>query len=461
MAAKVKFFTDIDSEQKDVPLNVIAGWSIYLDERFQSWARWLLKEMIYYTGSVLLGKASSNIVLADIQQCYDNSENEEDKLYYSDLLERGFQYISVDGNNRCTTIRKIVDDIIGFEFGHYSINKKVFQINKYNSKWSTMDSALKSHILEKKPLRVEIITRATNADLADEFLRINNGVKHNPQEKRNAKYCDIADAVRDLAKKYEKVLKLFIEMTLLKRRKGDEVVAEMIIHGATDGSFMNLSKGTLDSEYDDESITTKSLKKGIASTEKTLKLLKNYQKSKLDFSSGKPFGSVLNLHMFVVWMDNNNIAWSNGKKFYEWWLKGERKRRSSKDLVANVGDFEATYSGLLKFKTELYINFRLNLMKKDFAEDENAPIDFRDAERCFSKSQRYDMWVIQNGKCTETGKNIPVQEINDASKWAADHYPILHSKNGPTTVDNGRLIDYEAHKAVTSNQQMKSVTRMA
>ena len=71
------------------------------------------------------------------------------------------------------------------------------------------------------------------------------------------------------------------------------------------------------------------------------------------------------------------------------------------------------------------------------------------------------MWVIQNGKCTETGKNIPVQEINDASKWAADHYPILHSKNGPTTVDNGRLIDYEAHKAVTSNQQMKSVARMS
>ena len=250
-------------------------------------------------------------------------------------------------------------------------------------------------------------------------------------------------------------------MSQLKRRKGDEVVAEMIIHGATDGSFRNLSKGTLDSEYDDESITTKSLKKGIASTEKTLKLLKNYQKSKLDFSSGKPFGSVLNLHMFVVWMDNNNIAYSSGKKFYEWWLKGERKRRSSKDLVANVGDFEATYSGLLKFKTELYINFRLNLMKKDFAEDENSPIDFRDAERCFSKSQRYDMWVIQNGKCTETGKKIPVQEINDASKWAADHYPILHSKKGPTTVDNGRLIDYEAHKAVTSNQQMKSVTRMA
>jgi hypothetical protein len=165
--------------------------------------------------------------------------------------------------------------------------------------------------------------------------------------------------------------------------------------------------------------------------------------------------------MFMVWMDNNNIAWSNAKKFYEWWLKGERERRKSKVLVAEVGDFVATYMGLQKFKTEKYLNYRMDKMKQDFAEDENAPIDFRDAERIFSKSQRYDMWVIQNEKCAVTGKKIPVQEINDASKWSGDHYPILHSKKGPTTVENGRLIDYEAHKKITSNQQMKSVARMA
>ena len=96
MKKLVKYLTDIDSEQKDVPLNVLSKWNIYLDERFQSFARWPELVEQYYAGSILLGKASSNIVLADIQQCYDNSENEEDKLYYSDLLERGFQYISVE-----------------------------------------------------------------------------------------------------------------------------------------------------------------------------------------------------------------------------------------------------------------------------------------------------------------------------------------------------------------------------
>ena len=462
MADKVKYLTDIDSEQKDVPLNVLSKWNIYLDERFQSWARWPDLVQQYYAGSILLGKASSNIVLADIQKCLDNCDgNLEDEMYYGRLLEQGYQFISVDGNNRCVTIRRIADDEIKFEHGHYNIDGKVYKITKHNSKWSTLDSTLKNHVLANKPLRVEIIIRATNADLADEFLRINNGVKHNPQERRNAVYCALADDVRRLADEehYAEVLELFIEKAQLKRRKGDEVIAEMIIHGAT--NFMNLTGATLDIEYDNESVTADRLKKGIAAAEKTLKLLKKYQKSKLTFSSGKPFSSVLNLHVFMVWMDNNNIAWSNSKKFYEWWLKGERKRRSCSDRVYDVNNFDADYMGLQKYKTELYMNYRLDKMKQDFAEDENAPIDFRDAERCFSKTQRYDMWVIQNEKCAVTGKKIPVQEINDASKWSGDHYPILHSKKGPTTVENGRLIAYNAHKDVTSKQQMKSVARMA
>jgi len=460
MKKLVKYLTDIDSEQKDVPLNVLSKWNIYLDERFQSFARWPELVEQYYAGSILLGKASSNIVLADIQQCYDNSTDLADQQYYARLLEEGYQYISVDGNNRCTTIRHIVDDEITFELGLYDINEKVYKITKHNFKWSTLDSTLKNHVLEKKPLRVEIIKRATNVDLADEFLRINNGVKHNPQERRNAIYCELADEVRRLAKKYGIVLELFLKKAQLDRRKGDEVIAEMIIHGATD--FMDLTGSTLDTEYaNDNSVTHERLKKGIAATEKTLKLLKKYQKSKLTFSAGKPFTAILNIHMFMVWMDNNNIAWSNAKKFYEWWLKGERKRRSSKDLVADVGDFVATYMGLQKFKTEKYLNYRMDKMKQDFAEDEKAPIDFRDAERCFSKAQRYDMWVIQNEKCAVTGKKIPVQEINDASKWSGDHYPILHCNKGETIIENGRLIDYEAHKKITSNQQMKSVARMA
>ena len=131
-------------------MNVLSKWQIFLDERFQSWARWPYLVQQYYAGSILLGKASSNIVLADIQQCYDNSTDLADSMYYSRLLEDGYQYISVDGNNRCTTIRHIVDDEITFEFGHYNINGKVYKITKYNSKWSTLDSTLKNHVLENQ-----------------------------------------------------------------------------------------------------------------------------------------------------------------------------------------------------------------------------------------------------------------------------------------------------------------------
>jgi CRISPR/Cas system Type II protein with McrA/HNH and RuvC-like nuclease domain len=49
------------------------------------------------------------------------------------------------------------------------------------------------------------------------------------------------------------------------------------------------------------------------------------------------------------------------------------------------------------------------------------------------------MWVSQGGKCPQTGKIIPQTEINDHTKWAADHI-FPYAKGGTTTLDNGQLV---------------------
>jgi len=68
--------------------------------------------------------------------------------------------------------------------------------------------------------------------------------------------------------------------------------------------------------------------------------------------------------------------------------------------------------------------------------------------RIFTDAQRFEIWQRQNGKCPLSGKEIPIHEVLDASKWQADHI-IEHSVGGDTSIDNGQLVCVEAHKQKT------------
>ena len=69
-----------------------------------------------------------------------------------------------------------------------------------------------------------------------------------------------------------------------------------------------------------------------------------------------------------------------------------------------------------------------------------------DDKRIFTKKEKHQAWLNQNGICPVTGKNIPEDEIYDSDLWQAHHYKIPHSFGGTTTQDNCQLIDAKANK---------------
>ena len=78
---------------------------IYLDDSFQSNERWPIVQKQEYMSSVLQGRAVTSIILADINSIVASlkvrcGEDDEDYIFFKNLLDQGYEYITIDGNNR-------------------------------------------------------------------------------------------------------------------------------------------------------------------------------------------------------------------------------------------------------------------------------------------------------------------------------------------------------------------------
>ena len=91
---------------------------IYLDLSFQSEERWNDKQRRKYVKSLLSNSCPTPIVLADVQSCMKYCEDtygvdSADYLYFKDKDDTGWQYISIDGNNRSRAIAKFARNTFG------------------------------------------------------------------------------------------------------------------------------------------------------------------------------------------------------------------------------------------------------------------------------------------------------------------------------------------------------------
>ena len=87
----------------------------------------------------------------------------------------------------------------------------------------------------------------------------------------------------------------------------------------------------------------------------------------------------------------------------------------------------------------LFLVSRFTYILEDFEKIPSGIVVELDKERIFTRAQRYQAWVDQDGVCPRTGKVIPEEEINNYDKWAADHV-FPHSKGGKRTQENCELV---------------------
>ena len=414
-----------------------------LDLAFQSEERWDDLKKTNYITSLITGMAPSKIVVANIDACIKNlnpagDEYAEDLKYFTNW-KRNFQTISIDGNNRTITIDEYLNDKVTIKHGIYILRSgKTATIDETNDTFGKHPQTLIDHIEANVVVSVEQYENCTRDDLTLLFLNINDGLTLNQQEKRNAILVPFSKWVRETTKLHysDMLVKVFTSDKARARRVVDDYIVSMAIYVAK-GADVSIQASEKNKAYE-----TKSEFSHAVVLKRVDKMISNYAKF-IKRNAGnemKTSSTLFNLFMVYNHIVDNNYAIRDEKKFYSWFMSTENARLAdTKPIMKTKGGEHRTYSSCCNTMSSPELKARLKYLLKDLDDRMDKIIFVKDSQRLFSNTQRYQMWVNQNGFCPETGKEISESEINDDSKWAADHI-IPFSKGGSTTVENGQLI---------------------
>ena len=463
---------------KTIPFKKLAGWQsegkIYLDESFQSNARWMTIDQQLYMSSVMEGQAVTPIVLGDIRAILENlrvafGEDDEDYLFFKNLSDQGYEYVTIDGNNRARTISS-------YTLGEFPLTQKQYQIcyqgtdifkcAKDTKYYETLTVDIKTY-LDTVPMNILVVTQSTRKGLAELFASVNKGISLNHQEKRNAIMCAFSERVRGLVSKNKKEFRMLFTDNQINRRFADEMVVKTAFicsHGAT-VPIETISNATLDNAYNDKSPELRALSSHVESIIDQIlkKMVGKYGKGGLK-AGDKFLSTFIDLVMLMKYMKDQSVVIDDYKGFYNWFAETQAERCSSDEVLYKGSDGTnlRTYAGLLRSSSKTFLNLRYGRLVESLGNIPDGIVTWRDKDRLFDPKKRYAFWKRQKGICPLTLTSDPgaayiePRFIFNGTMTHIDHR-IPWSKGGGTGDDNGQLVFASANLAKSDSIKPQEV----
>ena len=416
---------------------------IYLAEAFQSKARWGTKQKQCYITSCLLGFATGAITLGHIPSLkqyvkLNEGEDHEDFIFFSELEAQGYEWITIDGNNRDNTVKEFLDSSFPLTEGKYNLgNDKIITASRNSKYYKDLKYENKSFI-DNVELNIHVIKEGTRKDLALRFRNINEGIALNDQEKRNAISSKFGNAVRALVEECKQGFEKIFTPNNMNRRYPDELI--VTISNLVAQGLINVNRESRDSAYGDFTPEMKKFKETKKIVKQITDITKVHGKSGLDID-GKFKGTVIDFALLLKHLNDNNIKIVDSKGFYNFFTESQSERLRSEEEVWNnkKQTDHRTYSGTLKNLQPQFLKVR---EEKCVQSLESCPDDilmFLDEDRCYNPKIRFDLWKKQGGKCAITGETIDAIDVCNGNLIHVDHrHP--HSKGGLTNFDNAQLV---------------------
>jgi len=236
---------------------------VFYDHSFQRRVVWKPAIFYRYMAAVSYGWKIHDIILADIAACRDFCKEAGDTKsydYFDGLLNKGYRYISLDGQNRTVKLLEFFANKITITGEFMNADEELEQVE--NKHYKDLSPSLKAQFTYGCDIGVKVNKRATRPILANIFKAINSGCPLKHQEKRNSTSTPIAAWVRDKATSYRGMLQKVVKEDDQLRMGDDELIVKVALHliGGYHSSVSkddkktlvdgNFSASTLDLFYD-------------------------------------------------------------------------------------------------------------------------------------------------------------------------------------------------------------------
>lgn len=347
------------------------------------------------------------------------------KFYFRVIQHPKYEYEVVDGQQRLRALWEFCEN----KFALGEISNDIPGMPNLEGKYFEQLASEQQDLILGFSLSITEIRDATESEIRDLFLRLQEGKSLNPPEKRNAMTSKMRDFVFELAK-HEVFLKTSITN---KRFEYDDWAAHVISLELHDGP-VDVKAADLKKMYEKE----KNFDVNCGKAKKVKKVL-NFMAKVLEDSPPEmdiKWGFV-DLYLLISrLMDVYSIS-ERHIDFHDFYVGFEQQRRvvnDPADLLSNPSPTERDlYDYIIAFQregaTRARIATRHEVYKRAFL-NTFPDIVPKDPKRAYDNDERIIIWRRAGMKCEKCMKNLEFTEMQ------ADHI-TPHTLGGKTTIANG------------------------
>lgn len=433
---------------------------VWLDPGFQrlggvmNQSGWTYEQSCKYIDNLLKGKTHNAIMLADVDRCCEFAEKQGDLVsyeYFKDKRDKGYSYVSVDGNNTHSTIWAFVSGVPTPENGPI-VSKWLKEIcpDTEGSFTGIKDPAVRRKLSSNRKTKVIYLREASLEEMCELFRDLNTSEPLNAHERRQARLTDLAVFVRKVSVKFEETfLKVFkkINKAGIDQRKSDVFVAELCLK-LQSNYCAPLSSKKLDVLYRDTEYLNPEIEKKVWHV---LSTFEKFSKKLEDDFTGLLPGEVHAAAETIMLIHDMGYKINDHFQFFKWFLEHNmRFVKESRNTLASSENREEDVS----YKYWLNRPARSGSYKRVSAvwtQHLNNNIEnlcecgllskLRTSRDVFRFDQKIQALVAQNFKDRD-GKEIPVLDFYCKNKLHADHV-VSVKDGGQTTLSNCEIMSAE------------------